>query len=333
MNQISRILLAAACALLLTGQGALAADGGTHPAWFLQNATAQLVANSPLTISSLRAGDALHLVMRGRVSRQSLVLVTTMVQLNDLEKTSTLGRTVMQQVGSRLSQYGYRIAESRLAQNLTMRPHEGEFMLSREIARLMEAQYNAQAVLVGTYVESPSTVYISLRVIRLDDNAVVAAYEYDLPNKGEVRALLREKRKTVAKRVDSGGEWASFVDRPTAYAPKGGIALPPVQSSVAAEGTSAAISSRSTPERAASGISAPALSGSVPPEQGEVVRSGSGVSASVPALSPQSDATGPSSSAIPAPPSLTGPRATDVGSPSTGADADGAGIPQLIPSE
>lgn len=180
---------------------------------------------SVITASSQQAADAIQQVIAGRVSKESPILVATMVELNDYTKSSPLGRVVMQQIASRLSQYGYRVVESRMRQDMAMIPGQGEFMLSRELVRLMQTQYSAQAALVGSYVENAAAVYCSLRLVRLDDGAVIAAYEYHLPNRGEVRALLRQKGKAT---VDVGPAWNQLSGRQSAYSANG-LALPPVR--------------------------------------------------------------------------------------------------------
>ncbi|WP_406622703.1 FlgO family outer membrane protein [Acidovorax sp. SDU_ACID1] len=50
----------------------------------------------------------------------------------------------------------------------------------------------AQAVLVGTYVVAPQAVYVSLRLVGPQGNAVLAAHDYALPMDGNVRGLLVE---------------------------------------------------------------------------------------------------------------------------------------------
>lgn len=167
-----------------------------------------------LSKSSVQAADALQAVMATRVSKDSPVLVASMVPLNDYAHTSPLGRLVMQQVGSRLSQYGYRIIDSRLGRDYVMREHEGEFMLTRDTAKLLQSEYAAQAVLVGSYTETPRTVFCSLRLLRLDDGAVVSAFEYHLPNRGEVRRLLQSGSQ------EHSSIWAQYSHRKPAFAPE-----------------------------------------------------------------------------------------------------------------
>ena len=136
------------------------------------------------------AGDALNAMLLLRMSSAGGILTTSFVNIHDLEQTSAFGRVASQQVGSRLGQHGFRVLEARLASTLSMVPRNGEFMLTREAARLLADTYDAGAVLVGTYSDEGGSVFVSARVVRLADNAVMAAYEYVLPRDGDVGSLL-----------------------------------------------------------------------------------------------------------------------------------------------
>lgn len=157
-----------------------------------------------LTQSSGDAADVLHILISERMNKKSPILVATMVQADKLDKTSSLGRLVMQQVGSRLNQYGYHVVEAKMAEGLVMVPNSGEFMLTRESTQLLHKNYpNAQAALVGSYTVNPKTVYFSLRIVRLDDGVVVAAHEYFLNNDGEVRRMIPDPGFSVIKQYPS----------------------------------------------------------------------------------------------------------------------------------
>jgi hypothetical protein len=54
----------------------------------------------------------------------------------------------------------------------------------------MAVSYDAYAALVGTYADAGQQLFISLRVVRLSDNVLLAAYEYYFPKNGEVSGLL-----------------------------------------------------------------------------------------------------------------------------------------------
>lgn len=167
---------------------------------------------SSLSAENFMAADVIAEQMGGKVSRNSPVLITSMVQLNDLRHSSMLGRLVMQQISSRISQFGYKVLESRLKKKYSIIPKEGEFILSRDVSELMKKEYNAQVVLVGSYVPTPYRVYVSIRLLRIADGVVVAAHEYTLKNRREFAVLLREDKD------EQRDLWAMYNKRPTAYA-------------------------------------------------------------------------------------------------------------------
>lgn len=167
-------------------------EGGAlaHPPMYYERALVNPPEGSVLAHANTFAGDALENMLRGRVNKTSGILVATMVNLDNLDESSSFGRLVMQQIGSRLGQYGYRVLDVRLRADMAIRP-DGEFMLSRNVGQLMQSNYGAEAVLVGTYSVAARNIYCSVRVLRLSDSAEVAAYEYYLPRKGDTARLLR----------------------------------------------------------------------------------------------------------------------------------------------
>jgi TolB-like protein len=145
---------------------------------------------SLLLKANTEAGDALAAQLLGRVGSTSGILSASLVKLNNLDKTSLFGQTCVQQIGSRLSQHGFKPLESRLSAALRFQKTEGEFMLTRDSANLLATQHDAHAVLLGTYSETANRVFISARVVRINDNAVIAAYEYYLPKQSDISVLL-----------------------------------------------------------------------------------------------------------------------------------------------
>ncbi|BFR48111.1 hypothetical protein RVX_R11720 [Nitratidesulfovibrio sp. HK-II] len=161
---------------------------------------------SELLNANTYAADALHAVMASRVSTGSPILVATLADVDNLERSTPFGRVTMQQVASRLGQHGYRVLEVRMGRAMTF-SQQGEFLLSRDATRLMQSEYDAQAALVGTYSVTGGTAYVSLRVVRLDDAAVMAAYEYHLPVRGDARRLM----------AGQGDPWSQYAGRRQAF--------------------------------------------------------------------------------------------------------------------
>ncbi|MEG6506454.1 FlgO family outer membrane protein [Nitratidesulfovibrio sp. 1201_IL3209] len=161
---------------------------------------------SELLNANTYAADALHAVMASRVGTGSPILVATLADVDNLERSTPFGRVTMQQVASRLGQHGYRVLEARMGRAMTFSP-QGEFLLSRDATRLMQSEYDAQAALVGTYSLAGGTAYVSLRVVRLDDAAVMAAYEYHLPVRGDTRRMM----------AGQGDPWSQYSGRRQAF--------------------------------------------------------------------------------------------------------------------
>jgi TolB-like protein len=129
----------------------------------------------PADLVVLHHGAADALLQQVALDPAQPVLVATVVQLDRLDASSRLGRLVSEQVAGRLAQRGLRVTELRL----------------RETHQVAQAQA-AQAVLVGTYAVAPQAVYVSLRLVGPQGNAVLAAHDYALPMDGNVRGLLVE---------------------------------------------------------------------------------------------------------------------------------------------
>lgn len=146
-------------------------------------------ASSPLLASSMEAADALHGMLAGRLNPGGPILPTSLVDLENLDNSSPLGRLVAQQIASRLGQYGYTVLDVRLRSNIHFGESEGEFLLSRD-PKLLRPTYAAEAALVGTYSNTGGSLFVSVRVVRLIDSALLAAYEYSLPAIGGSTALL-----------------------------------------------------------------------------------------------------------------------------------------------
>lgn len=111
------------------------------------------------------------------------VLVATVVDIDHVDRSSTLGRLISEHVASRLAQKGYTVTELKMREPVYMRTPEGELMLSREV-REISAKHGAQAVAVGTYAASiqgsGGVVFVSLKLVRTTDNTILGASDYAL---------------------------------------------------------------------------------------------------------------------------------------------------------
>jgi len=145
------------------------------------------VVRGSLVESSQRAADGL--LQQFVLNPQQAVLVASLVNVDRLNESSRFGRLVGEQIAGRLVQKGVRVTELKLRDSVVMHREQGELLLSRELREVSQA-HQAQAVLVGTYAVSARQVYVSLKLVLPEGNAVVAAHNYAVPLDEDVRSLL-----------------------------------------------------------------------------------------------------------------------------------------------
>lgn len=147
-------------------------------------ATALLVGCDPETLQDYAqlAVDRLLPQLKANFDATKPLVVAPLVNVDDLEASSTFGRTFAEMVSPRLAQAGVRIADVRIRNPLVYRPN-GELVLSREAAAAGRT-YDAQGVLVGTYSVMRPRVYANLKAIRIADNLVLAATDAELRYEG-----------------------------------------------------------------------------------------------------------------------------------------------------
>lgn len=135
-----------------------------------------------------QAADAL---LQGvRLDPRQPVLIATLVDLDDLERSSRWGRLASEHVAARMANRGVRVKELKLRNQIFMAQTSGALLLSREVTDL-SLEHDAQAVVVGTYTVGGDTVYVSLKLIRPEGNTVMSAHDYSFALGDGNRALMR----------------------------------------------------------------------------------------------------------------------------------------------
>ena len=150
-----------------------------------------------LITASYRATDALIAVGKPHLDPGKPIIVATIVDIDDLERSSTLGRHVSEAVSARFTQHQYQMIEMKFQNSVYMKRDEGELMLTRQVRDIANA-HRAQAVIVGTYSRASTTVLVNLKVVLPESNIVIAAHDYPLPMTRDVCTLLtRDARSCV----------------------------------------------------------------------------------------------------------------------------------------
>jgi TolB-like protein len=136
------------------------------------------------------AADALLAQLKGRLVDDQPLIMATIVNIDALEQTSTLGRLVSEQISTRLARGGLKMLEMKLRNNVYLKRNQGELMLTREIGEVAHT-HNAQAVVVGSYAETANSVFVNIKVIQPTTNLVLAGQDFVLAKESTVRSMLK----------------------------------------------------------------------------------------------------------------------------------------------
>lgn len=142
-----------------------------------------------LFAANYRAADALAATAGHQLDAERPILIATVVDIDNLERSSTLGRFLSESVSARFTQNRYRMIEMKLQGSVYMRRGEGEMMLTRQVKEIATA-HQAQAVVVGTYSRASAAVLVNLKVVQPDTNIVLAAQDYSIPMSRNVCVML-----------------------------------------------------------------------------------------------------------------------------------------------
>jgi TolB-like protein len=194
-----RLFAALRGVMLRVGVSVGGARGGMAAAWAAAAApllcgcigigpTYEEAANSSLIAANYQAADSL--MSRTTLDPAKAILIANLVDIDDPNRSSKLGRLVAEHVSSRLAQRGLPV----LAIEVPSRPalqqtSQADRLLSHE-ARELAAARGVQAVVVGTYAQADYYVYVTLKLIRTVDSVVLAAHNYALPVDDNVASLL-----------------------------------------------------------------------------------------------------------------------------------------------
>jgi len=142
---------------------------------------------------------------------EHVVAVSTFVNLNQLYRTSSLGRYLSEQLISNLHEAGVQVIEVRKTPGLMVRENFGEYALSRNMAELSYVQ-KADAILAGTYTFVDDRLFVNARLLDNEDGLVLASASFESKVGSLISAFLADegmpvrlqrpiKVKTLAEKV------------------------------------------------------------------------------------------------------------------------------------
>ncbi len=118
---------------------------------------------------------------REGIVEEYVVTVNSFVNLNNLYKTSSLGRYIGEELIGDLQMAGVEVIDVRKGAGIMIHEKAGEYGLSRDMKELSYI-HNAQAMIVGTYTYADGQIFVNARVLRNIDGMVLsnASLAFDL---------------------------------------------------------------------------------------------------------------------------------------------------------
>lgn len=153
------------------------------------NVSTEPVPSNPLIAANYLAANALIAKSRPHLDIDKPIIIATIVDIDNLEQSSTLGRLISEHVSARFSIANFKMVEMKFQNSVYMKRNEGELLLTREIRDIAQ-NHKAQAVIVGTYSKAATTVFLNLKMIRPESNIVISAQDYALSLDKDVSKLL-----------------------------------------------------------------------------------------------------------------------------------------------
>jgi hypothetical protein len=117
------------------------------------------------------------------------VLVSTVVDINDVNRTTMFGRVLSECLSSRLTQVNKDVIHATVRSDQMLVRSEGQFLLSREV-RNLAMDYNARTALVSTYAVTQHTVILSLKLVSTIEDSTLAGIDIVIPRSETVTEML-----------------------------------------------------------------------------------------------------------------------------------------------
>jgi hypothetical protein len=152
----------------------------------------QEVKDTNLIEASLDATDKLRDKLARMVPPHSLIVVSTLLNVDNLNQTSAFGRIVSDQIASAFHDAGHEIIGMEMPIDLFVMQEGGELALSGDTKAKLRKQ-QAAVLVGGVYAAGKKNTYVSLRVIDVFSKRVISTYDFSVPMGPDAKLLLEPR--------------------------------------------------------------------------------------------------------------------------------------------
>lgn len=110
----------------------------------------------------------------------SLVVINSMINVDDLGQSLPFGRIVSDQISSALHRSGYRVTGMELPTEIFAKTDAGILQLPEKTKAGLN-DIHANALVIGTYAAGRNNVYVSLRIVEIATQNIISSTDYSVP--------------------------------------------------------------------------------------------------------------------------------------------------------
>lgn len=127
------------------------------------------------------------------VPPNSIIIVSTLLNVDNLNQTSAFGRIVSNQIASAFHDAGHEIIGLEMPIDLFVMKDAGELALPDETKALIRKHQAAVLVVGGVYAPGKKNTYVSLRVVDVYTKRVISTYDFSVPMGPDAKLLLEPR--------------------------------------------------------------------------------------------------------------------------------------------
>ncbi|CAA9892979.1 conserved exported hypothetical protein [Candidatus Methylobacter favarea] len=130
--------------------------------------------------------------LKRTLPKNSLVVVSTLLNVDNLNKTSSFGRIISDQIASAFHNSGYQIIGMEMPIDLFVMQDKGALHLSDD-AKAELKPYRPAVIVGGVYAPGKKNAYVSLRIVDLHSKNIISSTDFSVPMGPDAKVLLESK--------------------------------------------------------------------------------------------------------------------------------------------
>ena len=150
---------------------------------------------------SYGAVDNLLINLKQPLPKGELVIINSLVNVDDLSQSFSFGRIISDQISSAFHRAGYRVMGMELPTELFVKNDAGILHLSTTVKEALD-KVGAQALVIGSFAPGKLNAYISLRIVDIASQNFIATTDYSVPMGPDAKILLKPKKTDTEKELE-----------------------------------------------------------------------------------------------------------------------------------